>query len=704
MGELVTMLPKLPVNVSCPVCNKTVLDLYINQHLDSNCTSDILHNAQPGPAATFQAPPLAPQPSFEPVSLEPAQLRAQANARQSQQGSQENLRYSYQNDLEQQYQEVPKHPYQELTPSQPNLTEKQDDRHPGAKRQILGNQRPSQAGEITPSKHDNQLPESSLFVSPATSPHEFRPYPAKHQSQQTPQTKPPEQQPHFQQNSSGPSGTPSQPPTTPAARGPSFTHAASQRRSTGGSGIKRSFDDGPGPVTIIDDDSSNGVENNATPLPTFLPGPKRTRQTPRGDRSQRIAPLADRMRPLKLDDIVGQEIIGPNGVLRGLIEADRLPSLLLWGASGTGKTTIARLIARLVACRFVEINSTMSGVAEIKKIFAEARGEQALTGRKTIVFCDEIHRFSKTQQDVFLGPVESGQITLIGATTENPSFKIQSALLSRCRTLTLEKLTSEHIAVIMNRALVASRETYQASELIDQEMLKYLAAFSDGDARIGLNLLEIAMDLSSRPGMTLARIKKSLVQTLVYDRAGDQHYDTISAFHKSIRGSDPDAALYYLGRMLQSGEDPLFIARRLVVIASEDIGLADNSMLALATAGYTAAEKVGMPEARINLAHVTTALALSKKSTRAYRGFTAVMHAIEQPGVAGLPVPVHLRNAPTRLLREMGHGRDYKYNPDYLEGEVVQEYLPAELKGTKFLDDNDLGSKVDPDLERKYDL
>ncbi|KAI4122276.1 MAG: hypothetical protein LQ347_006562 [Umbilicaria vellea] len=449
-----------------------------------------------------------------------------------------------------------------------------------------------------------------------------------------------------------------------------------------------------------------GAENETTGTPvesgsSFEDGPAAKRL--KGPTAlQKAAPLAERMRPRTLDDVHGQELVGPTGVLRGLIEADRVPSMILWGGPGTGKTTIARVIASMVGSRFVyarttEINSTSSGVAECKKIFAEAKGELGLTGRKTIIFCDEIHRFSKSQQDVFLGPVESGQVTLIGATTENPSFKVQNALLSRCRTFTLQKLTDSDIILILQHALEVEGPDYAPSSLVDLELIAYLAAFADGDARTALNLLELAMDLSKRPNTSKSAIKSALTKTLVYDRAGDQHYDTISAFHKSIRGSDPDASLYYLARMLQSGEDPLYIARRLIVIASEDIGLADNSMLSLATAAYTAAEKIGMPEARINLAHAAVAMALSKKSTRAYRGLGNAMAALIEPGVAGLPVPVHLRNAPTRLMKELGYGKEYKYNPSYRDGKVQQEYLPEALSGKRFLEDNDLGTEVDPE-------
>ncbi|KAL8955560.1 MAG: hypothetical protein Q9193_006638 [Seirophora villosa] len=446
----------------------------------------------------------------------------------------------------------------------------------------------------------------------------------------------------------------------------------------------------PVPTSLISGDGN----------PTIEPPAKRIKTS---TALQKAAPLAERMRPRTLDEVYGQELVGANGVLRGLIETDRVPSMILWGAAGTGKTTIARVISSMVGSRFVEINSTSSGVGDCKKIFAEAGNELRLTGRKTIIFCDEIHRFSKSQQDVFLGPVESGQITLIGATTENPSFKVQDALLSRCRTFTLQKLSDADVTSILERALEIEGPNYDPTSLVDTELIHYLSAFADGDARTGLNLLELAMDVSKRASATKETIKSALTKTLVYDRAGDQHYDTISALHKSIRGSHPHAALYYLSRMLSSGEDPLYIARRLVVIASEDVGLADNTLLPLATATYTACEKIGMPECRINLAHCVSALALAKKSTRSYRGLANAESMCKEPGMAGLPVPMHLRNAPTRLMKEMGAGREYKYNPSYRNGKVKQEYLPEKLVGNVFLEENDLGDKVDEELEGDED-
>jgi putative ATPase len=411
------------------------------------------------------------------------------------------------------------------------------------------------------------------------------------------------------------------------------------------------------------------------------------------------------MRPRSLDDVIGQEeLVGPNGVIRSMIASGNIPSMILWGGPGTGKTTIARLIAKASNYRFVEIVSTSSGVGEVKKLFAEALGELNLTGRRTIIFCDEIHRFSKTQQDVFLGPIEAGQVTLIGATTENPSFKVVAALMSRCRPFHLSRLPDAAIRSILERALSSEISVgTPPSPLIDAEFITHLSLQADGDARQALTLLSISLSLSTSPTTTASSLRASLTKASLYDRSGDQHYDSISALHKSIRGSDPDATIYYLARMLQSGEDPLYISRRLIVVASEDVGLGDPSMLPLAVAAHQAVERVGMPEAGINIAHCAVALALAKKSTRVYRGLHAAMAALGEPGVANLPVPVHLRNAPTRLLKEMGLGVGYKYNPDFRDGRVKQEYLPEQLRGRAFLESSDLGVKVDPDLEEDED-
>jgi putative ATPase len=412
-------------------------------------------------------------------------------------------------------------------------------------------------------------------------------------------------------------------------------------------------------------------------------------------------PLAERMRPRSLDDISGQPIIAQGGVLRTLLSTGTLPSLLLWGGPGTGKTTIARLLASYLHSRFVEINSASAGVSDCKKIFADAKNEASLTGRRTVLFCDEIHRFSRAQQDVFLAPVEAGTITLIAATTENPSFKVLGALLSRCRVFTLEALSKEAIKQILQRAVTLSFPSSDPPALLlDPELHEYISTFASGDARQALGLLEFIIPFTSDPQTTVATVKQSLTKTFLFDRSGDSHYNAISALHKSLRGSDPDASLYWLARMLAGGEDPLFIARRLIVVASEDVGLADNTMLPLATATHDAVMKVGLPEARINLAHCVTALALAKKSTKSYRGYAAAEQAVRGDGTGqGLEVPVHLRNASTKLMSEMGYGAEYKYNPDYLNGKVKQDYLPSKLLGSKFLPDLDLGGKIDTDLE-----
>lgn len=415
---------------------------------------------------------------------------------------------------------------------------------------------------------------------------------------------------------------------------------------------------------------------------------------------QQAAPLAERVRPQTLDDFIGQEaLVGPQGLLRGLIQQGRLPSMVLWGGSGTGKTTLARIMARSVAGSsagggeeqqyvFRELSAATNNVADCKKTFDEAQSVLQLTGRRTLVFLDEVHRFTKSQQDVFLPYVERGTITLIAATTENPSFRINNALVSRCRVFVLAKLTQDDLLRVLQRAC----RIVDASHL-DDDILRYLAGVADGDARQALNLLEIVATLpkpADAPGggISVSSVRDALRRTtFAYDRAGDAHYDTISAFHKSVRGSDAEATLYYLGRMLEGGEDPLYIARRMVRIASEDVGLADHNALVLCTAAYTAVQQVGMPEADCSLAQAAVYLAQAPKSVELYKGYKRVKSVLRNmDGAATAPIPLHIRNAPTGLMRELGYGSGYKYNPDHPSGAPEQEYLPDLLRGHRFLE------------------
>ncbi|KAK9369308.1 DNA polymerase III, clamp loader complex, gamma/delta/delta subunit [Lipomyces kononenkoae] len=429
-----------------------------------------------------------------------------------------------------------------------------------------------------------------------------------------------------------------------------------------------------------------------------------------------VQPLADRARPKNLDEFVGQEnLVGKKtGILRRFIESDSCPSLIFWGPSGVGKTTLARIIARSTKSRFVELSATSASVADCKKVFEEARNELRLTGRRTYLFLDEVHRFNKAQQDVFLPYIERGDIVLIGATTENPSFKVNSALISRCRVFILQKLSQEELYSIISRLSISLASEHvpaggsSETGIFKEDALRYLAGLADGDGRMAINLLEILINSTSSTSIpiTLDQVKTDLQRThLLYDRLGDAHYDTISAFHKSVRGSNPDATLFYLARMLESGESALYVARRMIRIASEDVGLADDSCLPFAIAAYAAVEKVGMPECDLALAHCAVKLAMAKKSVKVYRAYNAAKSKLHgDPEFSSAPIPIHLRNAPTRLMKEIGYGRDYKYNPDYENGQVQQEYFPENLRGTKFLPDIDLGTKLDDDLYENMTL
>ncbi|EMR08153.1 hypothetical protein PNEG_03590 [Pneumocystis murina B123] len=403
------------------------------------------------------------------------------------------------------------------------------------------------------------------------------------------------------------------------------------------------------------------------------------------------SPLSERVRPQTLDDFVGQEdLIGKYGLLRKLIENDKFPSFILWGASGVGKTTLARIISKTTNNQFKEFSATSSTICDVKRAFDDAKKMLSLTGRKTIIFIDEIQQFNKMQQNVFLHYIEEGIVILIGATTENPSFKINNALLSRCRVFVLHKLSSMHVFEILKNAISIIKSSSENIINIDDSVIEYLANLSDGDARIALNTLEIILNFETKENdiITKESVRNILKRTsFVYDRVGDSHYDTISAFHKSIRGSDANAALYYLGRMLLGGEDPLYIARRMIRIASEDIGTSDNNALILAISAYQAVQSVGMPEADIFLAHAAIYLAEAKKSNRIYLALNNVKHVLKtEDGAFSAEIPLHIRNCPTKLMSELGYGVGYKYNHLYKDGKVKQEYLPSTLKTRIFLD------------------
>jgi putative ATPase len=409
------------------------------------------------------------------------------------------------------------------------------------------------------------------------------------------------------------------------------------------------------------------------------------------------------MRPRDLAEFVGQEhVIGEGRVLRKAIDSGQLPSMILWGPPGTGKTTLAGIAAKAAKARFVHVSAVSSGVAELRKLIEEARKLRGLTDQRTVLFIDEIHRFNKAQQDVVLPYVENGDVILLGATTENPSFEVNSALLSRSRVYVLRPLTEEDVRVIVRRALADTERGLGGRVTLTQEAEDGLVAVSNGDARVALNALELASDATGGDrAISLSDIREALQRrSLLYDRAGDQHYDTISAFIKSVRGSDPDATLYWLMRMIDAGEDPMFIARRIVILAGEDIGLADPQALVIATAAQQATHLIGLPEGYYPLAEAAVYLALAPKSDSLKRGLGTVQQDLEETRAD--PVPLHLRNAPTPLMKSLGYGKDYKYAHDF-EGHVAPDetYLPPALQDRRYYVPTELGAEAE--LKRRLD-
>ncbi|OIP28222.1 MAG: AAA family ATPase [Dehalococcoidia bacterium CG2_30_46_9] len=439
---------------------------------------------------------------------------------------------------------------------------------------------------------------------------------------------------------------------------------------------------------------------------------------PEGEKElPRNMPLAARMRPRTFADFVGQEhLVAEGRVLRKCIESDQLPSMILWGPPGSGKTTLAHIIANITKSHFSPLSAVSAGVADLRHIIGEAKERLKLSGQKTILFIDEIHRFNKAQQDAVLPFVENGTITLIGATTENPSFEVVSPLLSRCRVFRLNPLSDEEIKLIVERAIKDEErglgaltlnlfQGIQGKVAVNEEALRHLVTMSDGDVRVALNALEMAAFATSPDGdgqrlINLPTIEEALQhRALLYDKSGDQHYDLISALHKSLRGSDPDAALYWLGRMLEAGEDPLYIARRLVRFASEDVGMADPQALVIAVAAQQAMHFVGLPEGNLALAEAAVYLATAPKSNSLYQAYSKVQEDVQHS--RNEPVPLHLRNPVSGLMRQMGYGKGYKYAHDYPGHFVKQQNLPPSLQRKHYYIPSDQGYEKEVDARLK---
>ncbi len=397
------------------------------------------------------------------------------------------------------------------------------------------------------------------------------------------------------------------------------------------------------------------------------------------------SPLAERMRPSDLKGFLGQQdILGPGKALHKAIIDDNIHSMLFWGPPGSGKTTLARIIANTTGARFVSLSAVMSGVKELREVMAEAVKHRQM-GTKTILFIDEIHRFSKSQQDAFLPYVESGDVVLIGATTENPSFRINSALLSRCRVYTLKALPDEDLSLLLHKALTLEEGLGQEQLNLSEEGEKFIIAQSNGDGRTALNLLEVAASLLSENENELSLslvMEAAQSRAFLYDKDGEEHYNLISAFHKSLRNSDPDAALYWLVRMIEGGEDPFYITRRMIRFASEDIGMAEPSALSLMIAVNEAVRTLGLPEADVHLVHGAIYLATAPKSNSAYSAICMARKEVQNK--RNEPVPLHLRNAPTKLMKELDYGKGYQYAHSLKEGIAAMDCLPENMKGKKF--------------------